>query len=99
MRRPPRTTGPSVSWLRLLAPAALALAAARPAAAADPVAPDKGFVAAHCTSCHNAEDRKGRLDLAGLAFDPADPSSLAVWVRVHDRVAVGEMPPLSLIHI
>ena len=63
----------------------------RPAAAA----PDKAFVGDHCTGCHNAEDKKGRLDLTSLAFDPKEPANLAVWVRVHDRVAAGEMPPKS----
>src|SRR5204863_4958087 len=43
--------------------------------------------------CHNEADKKGRLDLTSLAFDPADPANLAVWVRVHDRVTAGEMPP------
>ena len=73
----------------------LVASAARPARAAEPVAPDKAFVGDHCTSCHNAEDKKGRLDLTSLAFDPKDPANLAVWVRVHDRVAAGEMPPKS----
>jgi mono/diheme cytochrome c family protein len=78
-------------WLLGLA----VLAAARPARAAEPVAPDRAFVSDHCTACHNAEDKKGRLDLTTLAFDPKDPANLAVWVRVHDRVASGEMPPKS----
>ena len=81
--------------LWLLGLAVLALSAARPAGAAEPAAPDKAFVGDHCTSCHNAEDKKGRLDLTSLAFDPKDPANLAVWVRVHDRVAAGEMPPKS----
>ena len=87
--------GRSGSRLRLLGLAVLALFAARPAGAAEPAAPDKAFVGDHCTSCHNAEDKKGRLDLTGLAFDPKDPANLAVWVKVHDRVTAGEMPPRS----
>ena len=67
----------------------------RPARAAEPVTPNKAFIGDHCTSCHNAEDKRGRLDLTTLAFDPKDPANLAVWVRVHDRVAAGEMPPKS----
>jgi len=80
------------SRLWLLGIAVLALSAARPACAAEP---DKVFVGDHCTDCHNAEDKKGRLDLTSLAFDPKDPANLAVWVRVHDRVSAGEMPPKS----
>jgi hypothetical protein len=93
MRNRFRVSGQSVP--RLLGLAVLALAAARPARAAEPVAPDKAFLGDHCTNCHNAEDKKGRLDLTGLAFDPKDPANLAVWVRVHDRVTAGEMPPRS----
>jgi len=78
-------------WTTALA--VLALAAVRPAGAAEPAGPDKAFLADHCTSCHNADDKKGRLNLTALAFDPKDPTTLAVWVKVHDRVAAGEMPP------
>ena len=70
----------------------LALIATRPADAAEP---DKAFVSEHCTSCHNDTDKKGRLDLTGLAFDPADAANLAVWVKVHDRARAGEMPPAN----
>ena len=83
------------SRLRLLGLAVLALLAAPPAGAAEPPAPDKAFVRDYCTSCHNETDRKGRLDLAHLAFDPKDSANLAVWVKVHDRVKAGEMPPKS----
>ena len=67
----------------------------RPAGAAEPAAPDEAFVGDHCTSCHNDASKKGRLDLTGLAFDPNDPANLAVWIKVHDRVKAGEMPPRS----
>jgi hypothetical protein len=51
------------------------------------------FHAAHCTACHDADRRAGRLDLTALAFKPDDPANARIWVRVHDRVAAGEMPP------
>jgi hypothetical protein len=51
------------------------------------------FVATYCAACHNAKAKRGNLDLTALAFTPADPDNLRVWVRVHDRVAAGEMPP------
>ena len=81
------------SRLRLLGLAVLALLAGRSAGAAEPAAPDDAFVSDHCTSCHNDVSKKGRLDLTGLAFDPSDPANLAVWIKVHDRVKAGEMPP------
>jgi hypothetical protein len=55
--------------------------------------PDQTFLGRHCTGCHNAEDQKGRLDLTALSFDPKEPANRVLWVRVHDRVVTGEMPP------
>ena len=37
--------------------------------------------------------KKGRLDLTGLAFDASDPANRSVWIKVHDRLKAGEMPP------
>lgn len=50
----------------------------------------RGFLEAHCYECHDKETRKGGLDLESAAYDPKD---LTRWVRVHDAVAAGEMPP------
>jgi hypothetical protein len=77
---------------RLLGLEALALLAAR-SAVAGAEASDEAFVGEHCSSCNDDVNRKGRLELTGLAFDPSDASNLAVWVKVHDRVKAGEMPP------
>jgi len=73
----------------------LALFAARPVGAAESSGPDQTFVRDYCTSCHNDVAKKGRLDLTNLAFDPNDSANLAVWIKVHDRVKAGEMPPRS----
>ena len=51
------------------------------------------FVADYCARCHNEEHKRGNLDLKPLAYDPADRGNFALWVKVHDRVAAGEMPP------
>ncbi len=77
----------------LLSLMVLVLFAVCPAKAAEPAAPDRAFVRDYCISCHNDEKKKGRLDLTSLAFDPKDSTNLAVWVKVHDRVKAGEMPP------
>jgi hypothetical protein len=47
----------------------------------------------HCVECHDTEGKKGGIDLTSLspAFD--DPVSFAAWVKVHDAIARGEMPP------
>jgi hypothetical protein len=51
------------------------------------------FFATHCYDCHDSEEKKGGLDLAGLEFAPSDPENFALWRKVHDRIASGEMPP------
>src|SRR5436305_533714 len=52
-----------------------------------------GFTDRYCSSCHNDVDREGGLDLTSLKFSPADPDNFQLWVKMHDRVAAGEMPP------
>lgn len=47
----------------------------------------------YCLDCHDAETKKGDLDLASLTFDLKDAKTFATWVKVHDRVRDGEMPP------
>jgi hypothetical protein len=50
------------------------------------------FLEAHCITCHDSDTKKGGLDLT-VAADWSQPEQMARWVRVHDRVAKGEMPP------
>jgi hypothetical protein len=75
--------------------AALALTPAWAAAADGPV---RAFLDAHCAGCHDAGTRKGGLDLAKLPADPADPAGFDAWVKVHDRIRDGEMPPKAAKH-
>ena len=51
------------------------------------------FFEAHCTECHDADMKKGNLDLTALKQDFADPENFARWVKIHDRIENGEMPP------
>ena len=48
------------------------------------------FLKEHCLECHDSDTKKGGLDLEKLGggFAPFD-----TWVKVHDRVRAGEMPP------
>jgi hypothetical protein len=55
-----------------------------------------GFTKKHCASCHNGVDREGGLDLTTLAYAPSDSENFATWVKVHDRVQAGEMPPKEM---
>jgi hypothetical protein len=93
MRHRSLLDGRGWSRLRLLGRAVLLLLGSRSAGAVEPSTPDDAFVSDYCTTCHNDVSKKGRLDLTSLAFDPSDPANLAVWIKVHDRVSAGEMPP------
>src|SRR4051794_18755698 len=53
----------------------------------------RSFFEEHCYDCHDADERKGGLDLASLSRDFASPESFARWVKVYDRVELREMPP------
>ncbi len=60
-----------------------------PAYAADPAK----FFESHCYDCHDADTHKGNLDLTALKPDFANPETFARWVKIHDRIESGEMPP------
>ncbi len=51
------------------------------------------FFENHCTECHDADTKKGNLDLTALKRDFADAENFARWVKVHDRIESGDMPP------
>ncbi|HEX4795271.1 MAG TPA: DUF1592 domain-containing protein [Humisphaera sp.] len=51
------------------------------------------FLQKNCAECHDADAKKGGLDLGALRLDLRDPASFAEWVKVNDRVVSGEMPP------
>lgn len=51
------------------------------------------FLEQNCHSCHNAEVTEANLNLANVKFDPTNRDNFAIWKRVVERVASGEMPP------
>ncbi|MEN9574240.1 MAG: hypothetical protein RL514_2095 [Verrucomicrobiota bacterium] len=55
--------------------------------------PATSFFKAHCTECHDADTKKGGLDLTTLPPANSNAENFARWVKVHDRIASGEMPP------
>jgi hypothetical protein len=75
----------------LIFPAAAAFAA--PVASLPPPGPAARFLQKQCYECHDAETQKGGLDLTSLAFDLNSSKTFDTWVKVHDRVRAGEMPP------
>jgi hypothetical protein len=63
--------------------------APRPAAAG----PLEPFFERHCYGCHSGAAPEAGLDLATLPRDLSEPETLRKFVRVHDRIVRGEMPP------
>jgi hypothetical protein len=49
-----------------------------------------------CAGCHSGTAAKGGLDFASLSFDLTNRVTRERWVRVHDRLEKGEMPPQGL---
>jgi hypothetical protein len=51
------------------------------------------FLSKTCFECHDSDTKKGGLDLEKLSLNLTDANVFATWVKVHDRVRAGEMPP------
>ena len=81
---------PRLVLVRTVLAALCVLAPERGWAASDPVA---RFIAKHCVECHDADSKKGGLDLTALGPPQTSAAAAAAWVSVHDKVDSGEMPP------
>jgi hypothetical protein len=46
-----------------------------------------------CASCHTGKSAQAGLDLTTLSFDLDNRATRERWIRIHDRVEKGEMPP------
>ena len=51
------------------------------------------FLQAHCVECHDSTTKSGGLDLSSLKMTLSDSENFARWVKIHDRIRAGEMPP------
>ena len=58
--------------------------------------PGAAFLEKTCQPCHGPKTKMGGLDLTALGFDLKAPAVFAEWVKVHDRVRDGEMPPKGM---
>jgi hypothetical protein len=72
------------------------LAASRAAAPAPPFAGADTFIQQNCAFCHDSPKAVGHLDLVNLGYEPSNADNFAIWIKVHDRVSAGEMPPADL---
>jgi mono/diheme cytochrome c family protein len=64
--------------------------------AAAPFAGADAFLRKNCTMCHGSAAPQAGLDLTKLAYEPTNPDNFGKWVKIHDRVSAGEMPPAGL---
>lgn len=51
------------------------------------------FFAKYCAECHLDGAAEGGLDLSRVDDDLSDAAAMAKWIRIYDRVHIGEMPP------
>lgn len=84
----PLTTTRQAIWCAV---AAVAVCSTTVSAGVPPTA--RGFLEAHCTDCHSGDGAEGGLDLTQLDDALSSRAVFEKWVRIHDRVAAGEMPP------
>lgn len=64
-------------------------------ASADDTLPS--FVSQYCVECHGETDPEAALNLTDLPRDFEDSEHHRRWVKIHDRVASGEMPPRNAV--
>ena len=75
---------------------ATAFVAGNAGAATPPFTGADAFLQKNCAGCHSGSAPAARLDLTELSYEPANPDNFATWVKVHDRVSAGEMPPAGM---
>ncbi len=63
------------------------------ASAGEPSPTISSLLKQSCLECHNTETNEGGLDLTALRFGLTDRAVREQWVRIHDRIERGEMPP------
>ena len=50
----------------------------------------RAFLEKHCSECHDEDTQKGGFNLTALG---SEQQEMERWIRIHDMVAGGEMPP------
>jgi len=51
------------------------------------------FLENRCFDCHDAETKKGGLDLTAHTADFANAENFSRWAKIYERIESGEMPP------
>jgi hypothetical protein len=74
--------------------ASLVVALSGPALGAAPAWQDvRTLISETCTDCHNTRRAKGGVDLERFGDDPSVEAEYALWEKVKEVVAKGDMPP------
>ena len=55
--------------------------------------PPTKFFEKHCYECHDASSHEGGFDLTALKLELSNADNFARWLKIHDRIESGEMPP------
>ncbi len=71
----------------------IVLGLSRAAGAADFAGRSQVFFSKHCFVCHDADSKKGGLDLSALPWKPSNARIFDQWVEVFDKVDKQKMPP------
>lgn len=58
-----------------------------------PPAAVRSLLNRHCATCHRSAQAPAGLDLTALPFDLDNVHTVSRWVRIHDAVRDGQMPP------
>ncbi len=53
------------------------------------------FIQDQCIDCHSTDSPEGGFDLTSYANKEPTQQDLDIWIKIHDRVVAGEMPPKS----
>jgi len=72
---------------------AILLLLAPPSRAADLAVLAQSFFDSQCVVCHDADAKKGGLDLTEFSWKPNDPKIFDRWAKVFDYVENEKMPP------
>ncbi|HVS52376.1 MAG TPA: DUF1592 domain-containing protein [Opitutaceae bacterium] len=92
---PPSSASPALFWWTL---GAFLVGCASAVRCEPAIAGAAEFTEKYCANCHDEDELKGGLDLTTLKYVPGDPSNFLTWVKVHDRLQAGEMPPKGKEH-
>ena len=82
--------------IRLIVAAAYSLslvALSHDVGASEPPVTISSLLEQSCLDCHDKETSEGGLDLTALPFELNSRAVRERWVRIHDRIEKGEMPP------